>query len=657
MTDIEDLQLPDGPIKPRGFAYKDQEYENLEHMVRAFLADPNITEKKHIGSFKLQMCRTYAMRGTPRIMDLRYVYFKMLQENKIEPSDRFEELMTTKDVRVDSGVAVYTTQTDPFQNSGLSFHKLLEQINSGEEIDLNLFDEHGNIKGAFTCKYDCRYCPNFPLVEFERNGKKYKIYFPRSYMPGEPSPERAMRNNFDTVRQIHERGQAYLVNGHSNDKAEWIIEGGTWDSHDIEYRWQLIRQGFYAFNTMYQNRGRPMMTLEEEMKLNERTDVKVCHLIGITIETRPDQITPKAIQIYRAMGVTRVQLGIQSTNDRILNKVKRGCHTKDAKRAIMLLLNAGFKIDIHIMFGLPGASFEDDIASLNDFLNDPELRHDQVKLYPTIVIDHTKIKEWQEDGSYRPYFEDDFELLLKAISHYQSQCPFWVRINRTQRDVPTHYYTYEGKQKTQLIYGGSNKSDLRNLVDQYMADNGMKSRDIRSREVRNKKVDPTQAKLFVEQYVASGGTEYFISFELPDRSALFGFTRLRLAPNAGKEVEIQELEGCAMIRELHVYGRMTEVGTKRVICLGGRKVQHMGFGRKLLAEAEKIARVNGYKKISVISGVGVRGYYRKNGFVDGDLYLIKTLSKKDLQFIKKMSVTRWILIIVVLIMIMYLSFF
>jgi ELP3 family radical SAM enzyme/protein acetyltransferase len=626
MIDIEDA------IKPREFDFSPQEIEWTENILKQIITDDSIDNATKVIQYMKNDIRAtkkkYKTKGSiiPKIIDLRYIYFKMVSDGKCEQSDKLEEILTQKNVRVDSGVLVYTIQTDPLQNSGISFHQLLDQVKNGT-VDTSIFGENGQIKGAFTCKYDCSYCPNFPLVKFNQNGKKYRVFFPRSYVPGEPSPERAMRNNFDTVLQIKDRARTYAINGHYNDKAELIIEGGTWDSHDLEYRRTLIRDAFYAFNTIYIEQGRPRLSLEEEAEINERTDLKVCHLIGITIETRPDQITLETITEYRKMEITRVQIGIQTTNERVLKKVKRDCTTADAKRAIRLLMDSGFKVDIHIMFGLPGASYQDDIDSLNDLLNDPDLRHDQVKLYPTIIIDNTKIKKLYDAGTYKPYFEENFELLLSAMAHYERNCPRWVRINREQRDVPLDFHTYVDKEKKQLIFGGSNKSNLRQFVDQYMKKNGWQCNDIRTREIRNKKVDPATAQMFIEEYDAAGAKNIHITFETPLRDFVFAILRLRLVPMNTDREQIAEIKNRGIVRELHVYGKTIRVGSKKIAIICGYKVQHMGFGKKLLAKAEEIVRENGYQSIGIISGRGVRSYYHHAGYTNtkGSLYVIKEL--------------------------------
>lgn len=604
MNDLEDV------IKPREFNFSEMEVDVMKSIISEIIGDESINDRRKLRVYlqeaKHQIKVSKRVGFSFRYMDLRYIYGKMVINNEVKQSIRFENLISTKNVRVDSGVAVYTIQTNPFQDTGLSYHQIL---NNPETIQ--------DFKGVFTCKYDCAYCPNFPLTEFtDTSGKKVKVMFPRSYVPGEPSPERALRNDFDPVLQIHDRGQAIKINGHSNDKAELIIEGGTWESHDLDYRRNLIRMCFYAFNTMYINRGRNVMTLEEEMKENERTDIRICHVIGITIETRPDQISLETVLEYRRLGITRVQLGVQTTDDTVLKKNRRKCTTDHARRANAILLNAGFKTDAHIMFGLPGATYESDVQTIEDFLSDSYLKFDQVKLYPTIIIDHSLIKKWHDEGKYKPYFEDDFELLLKVVSYFQQRCPKWIRINRTQRDVPVNYYTYENKIKTQLIYGGSDKSNLRQMVDAYMADSGMKCMDIHSREVRDRNVDFASAELSVLEYSAAGGREFFLSYEFGD--VIFAFLRLRLPSS---NVLIDELKGCAMIRELHVYGRMTDVGDFQ-----RKSYQHLGFGSKLILEAERISKSHGYTKLSVISGVGVRSYYRnKHNFTDGKYYQIKSL--------------------------------
>jgi ELP3 family radical SAM enzyme/protein acetyltransferase len=360
--------------------------------------------------------------------------------------------------------------------------------------------------------------------------------------------------------------------------------------------------------------------------MNEKAKVRV---IGITIETRPDCIDPEHLVEFRECGVTRIQIGMQHTDDDILKKINRQCTTADAIRAIKLMKECCFKIDCHLMPDLPFTTYEKDIEMFDRINNDPDLDIDQLKIYPCATVPYTVIKKWYEDGKYKPYAEQLIEVevngekkkstpLIEALIHYKKNIPHWRRNNRIIRDIPTSY-----------IIGGYDKPNLRQIVQDEMKRRGLVCRCTRCREVRDQRSDLSSAKLFVCEHPASTGREFFISYASPDESLLYGFLRLRISPDAGAGV-FPELKDSALIRELHVYGKMQVVGSAKKE--GENSVQHFGFGSKLLAKAEQIASDNGYERIAVISGVGVRDYYRKKGYLDEGHYLVKKItkgSKKD----------------------------
>ena len=325
------------------------------------------------------------------------------------------------------------------------------------------------------------------------------------------------------------------------------------------------------------------------------------------MKTRPDHVTAREIELLRKYNCTRVQIGIQHTDKKILSKINRGCYIDDAKRAIFNLLNVGLKVDVHLMFDLPFATPEDDIKMIDTMLTDEELRFDQAKLYPFTSVDWTKTKEWEDKGMDLHYpAQDLMEVLIYAMSRVHP----WIRLNRVIRDIPSDY-----------IHAGNDVTNLRQMVMLEMEKRGLKSMCIRSREVKNKKEAINLihwALLFVREYNASGGKEYFISIESPNNSYIYGFCRLRLSKDMGiirnikprihrkipednNEVNVNlfpKLNNVAMIRELHVYGNMNPVDMDNTKAT----TQHRGFGKKAVAKAEEIARNNGYEKIAVISG-------------------------------------------------------
>tara|TARA_B110000285_G_scaffold33230_1_gene34792 strand:- start:95 stop:1129 length:1035 start_codon:yes stop_codon:yes gene_type:complete len=341
-----------------------------------------------------------------------------------------------------------------------------------------------------------------------------------------------------------------------------------------------------------------MKTLLEEITINEGSKI---HIIGLTLETRPDNITLEEIKELRKYNCTRVQLGVQHTDNSVLKKIQRG-HTIEATyNAIKLLKNNCFKVDIHLMPNLPGSSYEKDQKMLNDALYDERLQVDQYKIYPCAVVPWTKIKKWFDEGSYIPY---DDKLLFTLIKDFKIKVQKWKRLNRIIRDIPSTYIT-----------GGYKDVNMRQLLQNDMKKNNWKCNCIRCREIKDNKVENIEQVCSV--YTASDGTEYFISYESTDY--LVGFIRLRL--NNNNENILPILKDCALIRELHVYSNLSNVGEN----VKG-SYQHKGFGGKLIEKAEEIAIKCGYRKIAIISGTGVRDYYRKFGYTLEDTYMIKNLN-------------------------------
>jgi histone acetyltransferase (RNA polymerase elongator complex component) len=392
------------------------------------------------------------------------------------------------------------------------------------------------------------------------------------------------------------------------------------------------------------------------MKLNEQGQ---CRVIGLTPETRPDQINSDIIKFLREIGATRVQLGVQHTDDKILKHINRGCYHKHTVRAIKMLKDNAFKSDIHLMPDLcPPPEYEGkmpiiDRAMLEQVNTDPDLKVDQIKIYPCVVTPWTKIKEWFDSGLYKPYGtnipidkevyrrmnkDEKFEWrmrnpLYKNIFYFYTQIHPSIRVNRIFRDIPTN-----------IICGGTTNSGIRSEIDRDMELMDLTNGCIRYREAGNyqnisraSKSIPVLKEL---EFESSGGTEYFLSWESNEsKPILYSFLRLRLSPNSGKthtgKIIFPELVDCALIRELHTYGKIKpckenlKYYQEKGLLFGQAEiVQHKGFGKKLLERAEQIALFHGYKKIAVIAGVGVRDYYRTQGFVtdsEEGCYQIKSI--------------------------------
>ena len=449
------------------------------------------------------------------------------------------------------------------------------------------FPTIGKKKQRFSCQWNCYYCPNEP-------GQ------PRSYLRDEPAVRRANQNDFDPVLQVVDRASALSQMGHPVDKIELLVLGGTWASYPLEYRETFIRDLFYAANTFWQKDKRERLSLSEEKNINESADTKI---IGLTLETRPDCIDAEEVKRFRHYGCTRVQLGIQHTNDMILKKINRGCTHADAARAFQILKDACYKIDIHLMPNLPGSNVEIDEAMFYDVLDKEDLQADQWKIYPCEITPWTLIKTWYEKGEFVPYPEAD---LFPMLARVKARVHPWIRLNRVVRDIPTQY----------ILGGATEKPNLRQDIQASMAKEGKYCRCIRCREVGDDESAAKRAVLKVRRYRSSGADEYFFSFETPDEKKICGFVRLRLQDPDKKDLDhptFPELTGAALIRELHVYGQMIATKDVKKDDKDGQ-TQHMGFGRQLMAAAELEARKRGFNKAAVISGVGTRNYYRKLGY-------------------------------------------
>lgn len=571
--DIENLYTE----RPLGFDKKDT--PKLRLIVKEYLKiHEEVKTKKEVNLFVQKMRKKYKCSlGNAWVL---HTYREMLKEGIVPEISGIDKVFRSKASKSTSGVIVITVLTSPHPVTGKTIK-------------------------PFSCKFDCHYCPNEP-------GQ------PRSYLMTEPAVLRANRCGFDPVFQFYDRARTYVANGHPLSKIELLVLGGTWTSYPKEYQEEFIRDLYYAANTVFdENRyiaPRKKLSMEEEQKINEST---LCRIIGLTLETRPDQICKKELQRYRWFGVTRMQIGVQHINDDILRKINRRCLTKHTKNAIKLLKDACFKVDIHLMPDLPGSDYMEDMRMFMEVLSDPTLQVDQWKIYPCSVLPWTKIMEWRESREYYPYAETiatrkdgtKYNPLFELIMAVMTMVHPWIRINRIIRDIPDEY-----------IIGGNNITNMRQYLDQEMVKRKLKCKDIRSREVRGRDIDLDSVVLVVRTYEASDGIEKFISFETPDEEIIVGFLRLRIT-RTPCVVAFPELVGCAMIRELHVYGQVVATYASK----HGNEVQHHGFGSKLLKEAERISLEHKYKKISVISGNGVKNYYRKRGFKDSGDFLIKEL--------------------------------
>jgi ELP3 family radical SAM enzyme/protein acetyltransferase len=568
ITDIENI----GSIKHNN-DHKKRDFNDRDINIISKELYENINNLKcdnDIMRFQKHIQRTYKI--TLSKSNLIYFY-NYLNINNLA----FKKLITKKKSKSNSGVIVITLLT-----SG-----------NPEYID----DNGVLIKDKFSCRHNCAYCPN----EKAHEGNNW-VDQPRSYLYTEPAVLRANENNFDPILQFNSRITSLINMGHIVDKLELIILGGTWSNYNIKYRDYFITSTYYAANTFYTDK-RDMLSLEDEITLNETSKI---HIIGLTLETRPDEITLNEIKEFRRYNCTRVQLGVQHTDNEVLKKIKRGHTIEKVYDAIKILKNNGYKVDIHLMPNLPGSSYDMDKKMLEESLYDDRLQVDQYKIYPTAIVPWTQIKDWYDKGEYVPY--NDL-LLFELIKEFKKKVQKWKRLNRIIRDIPSTYIT--GGYKHEYV-------NMRQLLQNDMKKNNWCCNCIRCREVKDIKINLDNIELNTLSYYASEGMEYFISYETD--KYLIGFVRLRLANKVDKTNQLNILHDAALIRELHVYSNLSDVGNNIET-----SYQHKGYGKKLVAEAEKIAYNNGYKKIAIISGTGVRNYYRNIGYELEDTYMVKNL--------------------------------
>ena len=380
----------------------------------------------------------------------------------------------------------------------------------------------------------------------------------------------------------------------------------------IEY----FKMFIYAINTYFDNKPkREPYTLEEEITLNKKAK---CRIIGICIETRPDAILENDedgipwIKTLLSWGVTRLQLGVQQIDNYILKKINRGHTIEQSMEAIKMLLNNCFKVDIHLMPMLPSSTPDMDRKMFDEVLTNPNLQVDQWKVYPTSVVPWSVLEIWYKSGKYKPYSNEElFNVLIEMKRKVYNR----IRLIRIVRDINDHY-----------IIGGCSVTHMRQLL----------LKKLEKEQEFCSTIDPNY-KMRVDKFDASGGVEYFISFVSENEKVLYGFCRLRI--NNDKDTEVlDEIKNHALIRELHVYSFMTPVEDK-----SSNNIQHRGFGKNLLKKAEELSIQHGYRNIAVISGVGVRNYYRKFGYELDDTYM-----KKQFNFIKFMIMFIWYKIISIL---------
>ncbi len=427
----------------------------------------------------------------------------------------------------------------------------------------------------FPCPGKCVYCPTSPEA-------------PKSYTVESPAVLRARSCSFDAKKQVEIRVKTLAEMGHAQDKIELIVMGGTFLSYPKDYQHQFIKDCYDALN------GTPSTSLEKAKEFNENA-ARRC--VGLCIETRPDFCGAEEIKSMLDFGATRVELGVQTLDDDINRLTKRGHGVADVISATRLLRDYGFKVYYHWMPGLPGTTPENDLELSRQLFEDERFRPDGLKLYPTLVVQGSELENWYRNGRYQTYRQDEMIDLLIDI---KALVPKYVRIPRLMRDIPSKF-----------IVAGSRDLALRDTVKKKMAQEGFRCSCIRCREYGHRLRDgwafgqPFLARMDYETW---GGKEIFLSYE-DENETLFGLLRLRM--NGEK----------ALVRELHVFGSEVPLGERLE-----RAAQHHGLGERLLQEAERIAGEE-FKahRLSVLSGVGAREYYRTLGYDLDGAYMVRDI--------------------------------
>jgi elongator complex protein 3 len=538
-------------------------------------------DKEKLSRLKLKLCKKYKVRQPPTDIEI------LLHAT---PEDIDEMNLIVKPMRTQSGVAVVAVMSYPF-----------------------------------ACKHGrCLYCPGGPASFFGD--------VPQSYTGKEPATMRAVRNKYDAYLQVFNRLEQYIALGHMPDKIELIVMGGTFPSFDLAYQKEFITYALKAMNDFgakffsngkldfvkykkffempgdmrdekrvkrIQKRMLKLKGKSNLLKEQKRNEIGKIRCVALCLETRPDYCLNKEIDEMLKLGTTRVELGVQTVYESVMRKIKRGHTVKDAVKATQLMKDSFLKVGYHMMPGLPGSIPAKDIKMFQELFENPDFMPDALKIYPCMVVEGTELYNLWKAKKYKPLTTS---VAAKMLAEVKTFIPEYCRVMRVQRDIPTT-----------MITAGVDRTNLRQYVMQILKKKKLTCKCIRCREPKGRKVDFSKVEIKRLDYSASKGKEVFISAEYNDM--LLGFCRLRI-PYKPFRPEITKKS--AGIRELHVYGVAVPVGER------GSSVQHRGLGRKLMLEAEKIAKKEfGCDKILVISGIGAREYYKKLGYKKDGVYMSK----------------------------------
>lgn len=447
----------------------------------------------------------------------------------------------------------------------------------------------------YPCPNDkpCIYCPGGP-----------KFGTPQSYTGNEPAGRRAVEHNYNPYNQVKSRIEQLNIMGHSVDKIELIIFGGTITCYPKDYMEEFVTQ---CLNAISDGNAK---SISEAQKIAENATIKNS---DITIETRPDYCKKPNIDSVLRLGTTRIELGVQTINNNVYKNINRGHTVQDVRNATRMAKDSGFAIIYHMMPGLPGSDLKKDLNSFKNIFEKEEFKPDAIKIYPTLVMPNTELFQMWKKGEYKPYEFDD---MVKLIVDIKKIVPSWVRIQRIQRDIPLN-----------LVSAGMNRGDLRMVVQEKLKEEGLTCNCIRCREVGHYQYksdytpDLDDIKLKIEKYPASKGEEIFISYEDCKKDVLIGILRLRQPSEKAYRPEIKNMK-TLLVRELHVFGPTVQVGKKAK----EGQWQHRGWGEQLIQEAERISKEEyDAKQIGVLAGIGTRNYYRRFGYTLMGPYMVKEL--------------------------------
>ena len=523
-----------------------------EEILEAILAG-KIQSKMDLQKLKRKLSRKHNLSRFPS--DVEILGFATEEER-----EQVSHVLRKKPTRTLSGVVVVAVMTEPME-----------------------------------CPGQCTYCPtNIPTA-------------PKAYVGDEPATLRARQNQYDPYLQVTSRLEQLQAMGHSTDKVELIIMGGTFLSTTPEYQQQFVKRCLDAMN------GYDACDFKEAIELAEKASIRP---IGITIETRPDYCRQTHVDRMLDLGATRVELGVQTIYNDIYNVICRGHSVADVISATQLAKDAGLKVCYHLMPGLPGSSKARDQQVFKEIFTRDEFQPDLLKIYPCLVLRGSDLFETWRKGEYTPYTTEE---VVELIAEIMPSIPRWVRIHRMQRDIPKR-----------LIVAGPNAGNLTQLVFQRAKEKGYTIQTIRYREVGYKQrsklgafseiPDIDALMLRIDEYSASKGKELFLAYENPEQDTLVGYLRLRIPSEGAHRPEIRA-QNAALLRELHIYGQSLTLGATQE-----EAWQHRGVGAQLLVAAEEQALKYGRHQIVCTSGIGVREYYLRHGYQHDGPYMTKHIT-------------------------------